>query len=150
MLNELTMKLQASADYEYLSVEEFAPVNSSSKYKYTQCMKNHGFPVPTALVTYTHGNNLGNLNFIWKVPFCDESGFSASQSVILKLQENIPTFHTRAMKKQMFERFDHLMPGVKPAILRHVYKALTGKLLHMHVNVMCNCLKLHVHTRLYV
>ena len=26
----------------------------------------------------------------------------------------------------MFERFDHLIPSVKPAVLRQVYKALTG------------------------
>ena len=141
ILNELSMKLQECADYEYLAVEDFSPNSSISKYQYTQCMKNHGFPFPAVLVTYAHGNNLGNLNFVWKVPSCDESAFSASQSVILKLQEKIPTFHTRAMRKQMFERFGRLMPSVKPAVLRHVYKTLTG-MLHVclctvHVQIEC-------------
>ena len=95
ILNELSVKLQECTDYEYLAVEDFSPNGSSSKYNYTHCMKNHGFPFPAVLVTYTHGNNLGNLNFVWKVHSCDESAFSASQSVILKLQGKIPMFHTR-------------------------------------------------------
>ena len=76
ILNELSVKLQECANYEYLAVEDFSPNHSVSKYNYTQCMKNHGFHFPTVLVTYAHGNNMGNLNFVWKVPSCDESAFS--------------------------------------------------------------------------
>ena len=126
VLNELSVKLQECAYYEYLAVEDFSPSHSVSKYNYIQCMKNHGFHFPAVLVTYAHGNNVGNLNFVWKVPSCDESAFSVSQSVILSLQEKIPMFHTRAMRKAMFQRFGRLMPSVKAAVLRHVYKVITG------------------------
>ena len=120
ILNELFVKLQECADYKCLSVEDFMPIGSSSKYKYTQRMKNHGFPFPAVLVTYAHGNNLGSLNFVWKVPSCDESAFSASQPIIFSLQDKLPIFHTTAMRKQTFECFGCLMPSVKPAVLRHV------------------------------
>ena len=128
VLNELLVKLQECAYYEYLAVEDFSPSHSVSKHNYTQCMKNYGVHFPAVLVTYAHGNNIGNMNFVWKVPSCDKSAFSVSQSVILSLQEKIPMFHTRAMRKAMSERFGRLMPSVKPAVLRHVYKAITGML----------------------
>ena len=73
ILSELSVKLQECACYKYLAVEDFSPSRSFSKYNYTQCMKSHGFPFPAVLVTYAHGNNIGNLNFVWRVPSCSES-----------------------------------------------------------------------------
>ena len=139
LLNELCKKLEQCSDYECVSVEDFSPLGSSAKYSYMKCVKNHGFAFPVVLVTYAHGNNVGNMNFVWKVPSCDESAFSDSQSVILKLQEKIPVFHTRAMRKQMFQRLGRLMPSVKPAILRNVYKSLTGMLLLLFHTSTCHC-----------
>lgn len=77
-----------------------------SKYTFVQTMKTVGFPFPTALLSYTHGNNVGNLNFVWKVNSADESSFSDSQRVIEMVKKNIPVYHTRAMRKEMFQVFD--------------------------------------------
>ena len=70
---------------------------------------------------------MGNLNFVWKVPSTDQSSFSDSQRVIEQIKKNIPTYHTRAMRKDMFQRFGLLTASVKPATMRFIYRSLTGK-----------------------
>ena len=73
-----------------------------------------------------HGNNLGNLNFVWKVSSNGEAAFSDSQPVIESVKEKIPIFHTREMKKQMFQKFGRLMSNMQPAVMRHIYRSFTG------------------------
>ena len=57
------------------------------QYNFIQSMK-IGFPFPTVLLSYSHGNNVGGLHFIWKVAKADESSFSESQRVIEAIQVN--------------------------------------------------------------
>lgn len=45
----------------------------------------------------------------------------------------------------MFERFGRLMPSVKPAVLKHVYKALTGM---VHVSFPLQQLLCNVHVQI--
>ncbi len=87
-----------------------------------------GLSVSCILLTYLPGSNIGKLLFIWKVP--DNGEFSEilehSQSAIEEIKKNIPVFHTRAMKSALIVKFGRISPGVKPAVLRHFYKELTG------------------------
>ena len=96
------------------------------KYNLMKAMKSNGFPFPTALVTYAHGNNVGNLNFLWKIQGDEESAFSDSQRVVEQLKQHIPTYHTRAMRKEAFHQFGRLTSSVKPAAMRAIYRSLTG------------------------
>lgn len=82
MLNELYSHLKQLPDLESVSVEQFSPSNAKEKYQYLQTSKSKGFPFPTALLTYAHGNNVGNFNFIWRVQSTSERSFSDCQSVI--------------------------------------------------------------------
>ena len=75
------------------------------KYKFMKATKSNEIPFPTALVTYTHGNNVGHLNFLWKIQGDEESAFSDSQRVVEQLKQNIPTLYiplTIAMRKEAF------------------------------------------------
>lgn len=91
-----------------------------------QTVKETGFPFPTALLTYTHGNNVGSLHFVWKVESYSDTSFSDSQPVIEKLKEDIPVYHTRMMRKEMFKVFGRLSASVKPSAARHIYRLFTG------------------------
>ena len=53
---------------------------------------------------------MGNLSFVWKVHATDESdsAFSNSQSVIESVKQSIPVFHTRAMRRNMLQKFGRL------------------------------------------
>lgn len=80
-------------------------------------------------VLYTHsmGNNFGNLYFLWRVPE-DESEselLSRSQVVVRKVETTIPTYHTRAMRKQFTHDFQ-LLVRIEPKVMREMYRCLTG------------------------
>lgn len=125
-LKELLSKLEQLPDLESVSVEQFSPSSAKEKYQYLQTLKSHGLPFPTALLTYSHGNNIGSFNFIWRVKSTSESTFSDCQSVIESVKKNIPTYHTRAMRRELFSLFGRLTSSVKPAVMRHIYRTITG------------------------
>ena len=80
-------------------------------------------------VLYTHstGNNLGNLYFMWGIPE-DESEselLTKSQAVVRKVELTIPSYHTRAMRKQFTHDFQ-LLVKVQPKVMREMYRCLTG------------------------
>ena len=127
-LKDLHMNLEQLPELEYVSIEQFSPTNSKERYQYLQALKSSGFPFPSALLTYAHGNNVGNLNFIWRVQSTSEESYSDCQSVIEKVKKNIPTYHTRAMRKELFTLFGRLTSSVKPAVIRHIYRSITGRL----------------------
>lgn len=56
----LQQQLEEKEKYHHVSVEEFAPTEYQTKYNFIQAMKKSGFPFPAALVTHTHGNNVGS------------------------------------------------------------------------------------------
>ena len=90
LTSELCECLNECSDYEYLQAEQYCPTQSMLKYKLMKATKSNGFPFPTALVTYTHENNVGNLNFLWKILGDEESAFSDGQRVVEQLKQHIP------------------------------------------------------------
>ena len=61
--------------------------------------KTHGFPFPTALLTFPHGNNMGSLSFVWRVPVADDITFTESHKVIRAVHSSIsqPNHVSRAV-----------------------------------------------------
>ena len=94
---------------------------------FIKAMKSQGFPYHAALMTYAHGNNIGNLNYVWKVSSNNDTSFSDCQLVTDCVSKSIPSYHTRAMRRQLFQRFGHLTSSVKTAIMRFIYRFLTGE-----------------------
>ena len=43
-----------------------------------------------------------------------------------QVKQAIPTFHTRAMRRSLMQRYGRVTSNVKPAILRNLYRELTG------------------------
>ena len=73
-----------------------------------------------------HGNNIGNMHFLWKVPDESSETFSRSLCIIDVAKESIPTYHTRAMKRSLMAKYGRVAPRMKPAILRSFYRELNG------------------------
>ena len=128
----LDAQLAETPDYQYVLVEDTCPTDFRAKYNFIQKMKTVGFRFPTALLSYAHGNNIGNLHFVWRVSGPNESSFSDSQQVIESAKERIPVYHTRAMRKEMFGVFGRLTPSLKPAVFRHIYRVFTGRYMHVY------------------
>ena len=87
-----------------------------------------GLSFRTAILTYSHGNNIGNLSFIWKVPSDSSEAdiISRSQTVIEQCKESVPSFHTRLMRQSPFSKYGRVAPTMKRAVMRSFYRELTG------------------------
>ncbi len=70
--------------------------------------------------------NIENLHFLWKVAGTTDEEFFQCQQTIEKAKEEIPVYHTRAMRRALFSRFGKFSHQVKPAVLRAFYKELTN------------------------
>ena len=122
----LEQALQAKECYQSVQMAEFAPHESTKRYEYMKKLKTCGLPFPCALVTYSHGNNIGKLNFIWRVDGKDESSFAKSQSEIERIKHMLPVFKTRAMRRAAFARFGRVTHKISSAAFNDMYKELTS------------------------
>ena len=86
-----------------------------------------GLSSTAVLLTYTPGSNLGNSHWIW---FTNEDSISSvlksCQPIIEDIKKDLPVYHTRAMRKAVFEKFGQVTPNVKKSVLRHFYRDLTA------------------------
>ena len=126
-LSSLESLLQDKEAYEYIIVDELCPSEPSKKYEFIQKLKKNGLTMQTALLTYSHGNNIGNVHFLWKVTDSSDQEFSRSQGTIEGAKDDIPVYHTRAMKRTLFAKFGRVTSSVKPVVLRALYKELTAR-----------------------
>lgn len=85
------------------------------------------------LSSYNTGNSLGSLHFLWRVPNSDditEENMAVGNAEAARvIQPGLPTFHTRAMRKQFFHDFS-LFRCARPAVLKEMYRQLTGNDVH--------------------
>ena len=51
---------------------------------------------------------------------------SLSQQTIEKVKEKIPVYHTRLMRQVLQSKFGRVTAGIKPCVLRALYKDLTN------------------------
>ena len=126
---ELERQLNEKPEFEHVLVESTCPSDPRKKYTFLQALQSKGLCMKTALLTYTHGNNVGNFHFIWRVS--EESStdlLTHSQCTIEAIKRDIPVYHTRSMRRELVSKYGKVTPKVKPAILRSLYKELTGDL----------------------
>ena len=128
MFNTLIDAGDKKEDFEHLFLNDLTPAQPRARYEYIQSLERSGLPFPVMLLTYSSGNNTGNIHFVWKVPVenAAEECFQSSLAAIEQVKLLLPQFYTRAMRQAMFEKFGRVSPGVKPAVLRLFYKDLTG------------------------
>ena len=126
LLTGLESRLAEKNEFEYVVVEDVCPSDPRRKYEYLQMLKSSGLALNAAMLTYTHGNNMGNTHFAWKVPEQGPDSFSQSQRTIEAVREQIPTFHTRAMRRSLLQKYGRVAPNIKPAVMRSLYRELTG------------------------
>ncbi len=108
---------------EPIFVNDFAP--SSPRFRYTY-IHEINLPFTVELYSYHHGNNVGTLWYVWKVPAeCEQRDVGQSKKVIDHIEKNIPVYHTREMKR-VFSRRYGLLCNAKPSVILDMYKFLTG------------------------
>lgn len=113
--------LERADMYSYLSLEDFLPENSQRRYAFIRRLED-GLKMSCVLLTYS---NKGNFHFVWKYDGSEGEILEKSQATIETVRREIPTFHTRAMRKLIQEKFGRLSPKIKPHQFRFIYKDLT-------------------------
>lgn len=122
--NELISVLADLPDYVALPLINFEPEDKTERYAW---IKNLQLPYSYGIFTYHYGNYLGNLNVIWKQPVQSERNSGQDISNINFVKGNVLTVYaTRAMRKDFFEKYAKTNGNQKPAILRSMYRYLTG------------------------
>ncbi len=121
MFNDLEIALSHKNVFEYVLADP------RKKYEYLKLLSS-GLSVRTVKLTYSHGNNIGNLNFIWKIPIkaSEKDILSQSQQVIETCKQEIPTFHTRFMRKTLYSKYGCVAPSMKRSVMKSFYKELSG------------------------
>ena len=97
---QLNSILKNMNEYEYLFLNDLCPDDPRNRYHYLQSLQKNGLEFPTILCSHTPVNNKGNLHFIWRISEAESmsDAFSHSQQVVHLIENNVPTFHTRAMR----------------------------------------------------
>ena len=122
---ELESKLMNRELYEYVVLETVCPQDPRKKYEFIQNLKCYSLTARCTLLTYAHGNYIGNTHFVWKV--CDaEDAFSLSQQTIEMAKKEIPVFHTRAMRYSLLQKFGRVCSTIKPVVLRALYREISN------------------------
>ena len=90
--------LENKSLFEYVNLSNVLPQEPIKRHRMLDAIVDSGLNSPCVLLTYVPGSNIGNFNFLWKVPddIKPVECLELSQSVIEMIKQQIPTFHTRA------------------------------------------------------
>ena len=119
--------MQEKPCYELVGVNDFCSVDPKKKYQYVQDLKK-GLSTPCILYTASLGSNLGNHLFLWKIPHgvTLEAATTENIRIIDSIKRALPTYHSRAMRREFMNRFGLITGRVKSHVLRKIYQELTG------------------------
>ena len=93
--------LKAKQNYELTALLDLIPDEPSKRYRFI-LKKMSGLPFSAVLLAYYHGNNFGNLHFMWKVDGSSENVISQSQAEIESIQTLLSVFKTTIFNGQTF------------------------------------------------
>ena len=119
--SELEKALEAKDVFEHVFMNNFAPEKPDDAHTYFTelCL-----PYKVQVYKFNHGNYLGTLYFIWRLPD-GELNMTASRRAINSVDELVPVYHTRQMRKEFFSRFS-TVAKLSPAVSREMYKFISG------------------------
>lgn len=131
-LRAIDVLVSSQTVYEHTSIDHLLPSESLKKHRLINLLTESGLSCPAMLLMYAPGGSIANLHFMWPLPLdvSDESVLhQGSQPTIERIKPLLPVFHTRAMKRAVFDKFGRICKNIKPFQLRYFYKELTGILL---------------------
>ena len=128
VLKPLVTVLEGKGNYEYVFVNDFAPVDRREHFTFIRKLEK-GIPAKCVLFTKSYGSNIGNYLYIWKVPqhVTLESALTENQRIVSEITTKFPSYHTRSMRREFMSCIGRISPTTKPYVLREIYRQLTSK-----------------------
>ena len=74
---------------------------------------------------YNVGARIGNVVFVWKVPLTIDQ--TEQHKTVIKVKETIPQFETRAIEKEIREKYSR-STGISPVLRRSLVQFVTGEI----------------------
>lgn len=108
--------------YEPIDLIDFEPTDAIERRTWLQTLK---LPFAYGIFIFQHGNYIGNLTVLWKQPPHEERESSEDISIMNSIKTNIAKYATRTMRRDFIETYAKVTND-KPAILRSMYRYLTG------------------------
>ncbi len=135
-LQPLFDTMQGKHAYQFVPVNDFSPSDPKLKYRYMRDLEK-GFPFKAVVYTYTTGLNY---HYVWKLPegVTMECAMTENVKVIDEIKAELPHYHNRTMRKAFFKICGRISPGLKPHMLRQIYREITG----LFTNCACECVVL--------
>ena len=114
--------INESPDYHPVFLNDFAPEDRFDRRKWINKLQ---LPVTIFMYRYPHGNNLGTLNFAWKVPI--EIDPTQNQRTIAQLNNSQKLFYTREVRREFLDKYTHLAEKTSlksKNVLRNIFRSL--------------------------
>ena len=93
------------------------PTDHRRRYDWVEELRK-GLRVPLVHVTYSPGSNVGNIHWIWQSDATSiDNALHTVQQIIECLKQNIPQYHTRAMRREAFVKFGLITATTKKSVL---------------------------------
>ena len=73
----------------------------------------------------TYAGNMATMEFARRLPWNGDFDETRNLRTILQVSNNLPTFHTRQMRKDFIEKYSRTLTASK-STLRNIYQDLTG------------------------
>ncbi|RIB16174.1 hypothetical protein C2G38_2190702 [Gigaspora rosea] len=125
--NEVPIRSIEKAASKPISLEKYLPTELKQRLRFIQGLS-QAFTFRIGEYRYNSGNGTYNSIFVWKV----EEGASEAKLVqettriTSELQNDVPQYHTRIMRANYLGACVLLLPNIKSAPLRTIYRMLTG------------------------
>lgn len=97
----LAQLLSKSNYYDLLNIDHLLPSKPQDTYNFFQNIRADS---SFTLYRYYHGNYLGTLNFVWKVPSIDQRDKTLEAKNISAAYNQIPIYCTRQMRKNVIHK----------------------------------------------
>ncbi|PKB96241.1 hypothetical protein RhiirA5_435175 [Rhizophagus irregularis] len=120
--DDISSILHNSDYYELISLDTYLSDDKRARYDF---ILNLEVDSAFTLYQYYHGNYLGTLNFIWKLPDFDDRSKTKESQLILLANKMVPIFFTRQMKKNVIEKYS-LIAKLTPSIWNKLLQDLSG------------------------
>lgn len=127
LYKELNDNVTIVPPYQPFAICKYLPQDKHQRYLYIDQLRDN-LSRQSMLVTDCPGNNTGNAYYLIPINLSDSEATRVqnSQQAIEEIKGSLKEYHSREMRRSLFEKFGRISKQVKPYALRYVYRALTS------------------------
>lgn len=119
---DLDKVVRDSDCYDPIFLDSFAPKDRSERCDWIESIL---LSTDINKYTYFHGNYLGNVVVVWRLPPETEKHETGTLRAIEQVHQKMPTYATRAMRQNFYDRYQCSV-NISPTVLRDMYRFLTN------------------------